>query len=99
MSGRHDEFVVRSTAPSSEQPLGHAATVALLLPDWQRYGLAERVCYHFALSNALHLQNNNDDDEIPDVRRFDVAGTNHYGILMKPHPARDQAIREFLKEM
>jgi pimeloyl-ACP methyl ester carboxylesterase len=37
-------------------------------------------------------------DEIPDVRRFDVADTNHYGILMKPHAARDQAIRKFLEE-
>jgi pimeloyl-ACP methyl ester carboxylesterase len=38
-------------------------------------------------------------DEIPDARRFDVAGTNHYGILLQPHEARDQAIREFLKDM
>jgi pimeloyl-ACP methyl ester carboxylesterase len=38
-------------------------------------------------------------DEIPDARRFDVADTNHYGILMKPHAARDRAIREFLKEI
>jgi len=38
-------------------------------------------------------------DEIPNARRFDVAGTNHYGILLKLHEARDQAIREFLKEM
>ena len=37
-------------------------------------------------------------DEIPDVRRFDVAETNHYGILLKSHPARDEAIREFLQE-
>ena len=37
-------------------------------------------------------------DEIPDVRRFDVAGTNHYGILLKSHAARDKAIREFLQE-
>jgi hypothetical protein len=37
-------------------------------------------------------------DEIPDVRRFDVAGTNHYGILLKSHAARDEAIREFLQE-
>jgi pimeloyl-ACP methyl ester carboxylesterase len=37
-------------------------------------------------------------DEIPHVRRFDVADTNHYGILMKPHAARDQAIRKFLEE-
>ena len=36
--------------------------------------------------------------EIPDVRRFDVAETNHYGILLKSHPARDAAIREFLQE-
>ena len=35
--------------------------------------------------------------EIQHVKRFDVADTNHYGILMKPHEARDQAIREFLK--
>jgi len=34
---------------------------------------------------------------IQHVKRFDVADTNHYGILMKPHEARDQAIREFLK--
>ncbi|CAB1062810.1 Hydrolase, alpha/beta fold family [Olavius sp. associated proteobacterium Delta 1] len=37
--------------------------------------------------------------EIADARRFDVAGTNHYGIVMQPHEARDQAIREFLKDM
>jgi pimeloyl-ACP methyl ester carboxylesterase len=36
--------------------------------------------------------------EIPDVRRFDVLGTNHYGIVFQPHAARDQAIRDFLKE-
>ena len=36
--------------------------------------------------------------EISDVRRFDVEGTNHYGIVMQPHMARDQTIREFLKE-
>ena len=37
--------------------------------------------------------------EIPHVKRFDVTDTNHYGILMKPHAARDQAIRDFLKEI
>jgi pimeloyl-ACP methyl ester carboxylesterase len=36
--------------------------------------------------------------EIPDVRRFDVEGTNHYGIVFQPHEARDRAIREFLAE-
>ena len=36
--------------------------------------------------------------EIPDVRRFEVEGLNHYGIVFQPHEARDRAIREFLKE-
>lgn len=36
--------------------------------------------------------------EIPDARRFDVDGMNHYGIVFQPHEARDQAIKEFLKE-
>jgi pimeloyl-ACP methyl ester carboxylesterase len=35
--------------------------------------------------------------EIPNNRRFDVADTNHYGILMKQHAARDQVIRKFLE--
>ena len=35
--------------------------------------------------------------EIPDVRRFDVEGVNHYGIVFQPHPGRDHAIHEFLK--
>ena len=33
---------------------------------------------------------------IPDARRFDVRGTNHYGILFQPHPERDKAIGDFL---
>jgi pimeloyl-ACP methyl ester carboxylesterase len=36
--------------------------------------------------------------EIPDVRRFDVEGTNHYGVVFQPHEARDRAIWEFLEE-
>ena len=36
--------------------------------------------------------------EIPDARRFDVEGTNHYGIVFQPHEARDRTIREFLEE-
>lgn len=35
--------------------------------------------------------------EIPDARRFDVNGMNHYGIVFQPHEARNQAIKEFLK--
>jgi len=35
--------------------------------------------------------------EIPDARRFDVKGLNHYGIVFQPHEARDRAVREFLK--
>jgi len=37
--------------------------------------------------------------EIHDAGRFDVEGSNHYGIVFQPHEIRDQAIREFLKEM
>ncbi len=36
--------------------------------------------------------------EIPDARRFDVDGTNHYGIAFQPHEARDQTILKFLNE-
>jgi len=36
--------------------------------------------------------------EIPHARRFDVEGLNHYGIVFQPHGARDEVIREFLKE-
>jgi pimeloyl-ACP methyl ester carboxylesterase len=36
--------------------------------------------------------------EIPNAQRFDVEGMNHYGIVFQPHEARDQEIREFLKE-
>ena len=36
--------------------------------------------------------------EIPDTRRFDVNGMNHYGIVFQPHEARDRAIRKFLED-
>jgi pimeloyl-ACP methyl ester carboxylesterase len=36
--------------------------------------------------------------EIPDARQFDVEGMNHYGIVLQPHEARDQVIREFLNQ-
>jgi pimeloyl-ACP methyl ester carboxylesterase len=36
--------------------------------------------------------------KIPHARRFDVEGMNHYGIVFQPHGARDQVIREFLKD-
>ena len=36
--------------------------------------------------------------QIPDARRFDVAGMNHYGIVFQPHEARDRAIRKFLED-
>ena len=35
--------------------------------------------------------------EIPDARRFDVNGMNHYGIVFRPHEARNQAIKGFLE--
>jgi pimeloyl-ACP methyl ester carboxylesterase len=34
--------------------------------------------------------------EIPDARRIDIRGTNHFSILLQPNDKRDQAIREFL---
>ena len=36
--------------------------------------------------------------EIPHVQRFDVEGVNHYGIVFQPHAARDEVIREFLRD-
>ncbi len=36
--------------------------------------------------------------QIPDARRFDVKGTNHYGIIFQPHDGRDQAIYNFLTD-
>ena len=36
--------------------------------------------------------------EISRARRFDVEGMNHYGIVFQPHAARDEVIRDFLKD-
>ena len=36
-------------------------------------------------------------NEIPNVRRFDVEGVNHYGIVFQPHLKRDRTILDFLK--
>jgi len=36
--------------------------------------------------------------EIPNARRADINGTNHFSILFQPHEARDKAIREFLEK-
>lgn len=36
--------------------------------------------------------------EIPDARRMDLKGTNHYSIVLQPNAERDQAILDFLKE-
>ena len=36
--------------------------------------------------------------EIPDARTLDVAGTNHYTILLQPNKKRDQALLDFFKE-
>jgi pimeloyl-ACP methyl ester carboxylesterase len=35
--------------------------------------------------------------EIPNVKRIDVEGTNHYSILFQPNARRDQTILDFLK--
>ena len=36
--------------------------------------------------------------EIPNAKRVDVEGTNHFSILLQPNKSRDQAILEFLEE-
>ena len=36
--------------------------------------------------------------EIPNAKRVDVKGTNHYSILFQPNKMRDQTILKFLKE-
>ncbi len=36
--------------------------------------------------------------EIPNAKRVDIKGANHYSILFQPNKKRDQAILEFLKE-
>ena len=36
--------------------------------------------------------------EIPDARRVDVGGTNHYSILFEPNATRDRAILDFVAE-
>jgi pimeloyl-ACP methyl ester carboxylesterase len=36
--------------------------------------------------------------KIPDVRRVDIEGMNHYGIVFQPSFVRDEALRKFLKE-
>ena len=36
--------------------------------------------------------------EIPDARRIDIKGTNHFSILFQPNEMRDKAIREFLEK-
>jgi pimeloyl-ACP methyl ester carboxylesterase len=35
--------------------------------------------------------------EIPNARKVDVEGTNHYSIVFQPHKIRDQALLDFLK--
>jgi len=35
--------------------------------------------------------------EMPNAKRVDLEGTNHYTILLQPNKKRDQAILDFLK--
>ena len=37
-------------------------------------------------------------NEIPDARRVDVKGLNHYGIIFQPNEERDRALQAFLAE-
>jgi serine phosphatase RsbU (regulator of sigma subunit)/pimeloyl-ACP methyl ester carboxylesterase len=34
---------------------------------------------------------------LPQARHLDVTGTNHYGVVFQPHPARDRALLDFLR--
>ncbi len=36
--------------------------------------------------------------EMPNAKRFDVVGTNHYTILFEPNAVRDKTILQFLSE-
>jgi pimeloyl-ACP methyl ester carboxylesterase len=36
--------------------------------------------------------------EIPNAKRVDLEGTNHYSILFQPNKMRNQTIIEFLNE-
>ena len=36
--------------------------------------------------------------EIPDARYVDIAGSNHYSIVMQPQGRRDEVILEFLNQ-
>ena len=36
--------------------------------------------------------------EIPDARRVDITGLNHYGIIFQPNDERDRAIQAFLEK-
>jgi pimeloyl-ACP methyl ester carboxylesterase len=38
------------------------------------------------------------EKEIPNAKRFDVEGVNHYGIVFQPHSARDREILAFLQD-
>lgn len=46
---KEDSGKLQSLAPVR----GHSLTSVILLRDWEKYGLAERVCYHFDLIGAL----------------------------------------------
>jgi pimeloyl-ACP methyl ester carboxylesterase len=37
------------------------------------------------------------EKEIPNAKRFDVEGVNHYGVVFQPHLKRDRAILDFLE--
>jgi hypothetical protein len=41
------------TPQQLHQQLGHIVTATLLLRDWDKYGLTERICYHFGLTDVL----------------------------------------------
>ena len=62
MAGTHEKIPVNvSASHPSLLAIGDAATAIFLLRNYEKYGLSERVCYHFDLTEAL-LQSDEEQD-------------------------------------
>lgn len=52
-------------------PFGEAIAVTLLLSDWDKFGLSERVCYHFDLIETLTAFSDTEDKIDEYAQRYD----------------------------
>ena len=52
-------------------PFGEAIAVTLLLSDWDKFGLSERVCYHFDLIETLPASSDAEDVIAEYTQRYD----------------------------